>query len=268
LKRKNALISPNGATVYTQDSFRISTNKKRSEIMKKVLLFLLVFLLAACGTTPTQPVQPTPIIATVLVPVSAPTEAIVPTAVSLPTQAPTEVPTLAPTAVPPTAVPPTAVPPTAVPPTAQVIVVTATNAPVSSGLATTGAPISIDNNLGKGVFINITMSSDSLTLRCSPREITFNIKANLPEITEALLYYRIVDNPAGLYPSEWQNAGKLKGDGNGNFTIIFSGSDVNENLRLDKAWLDVQFVGLNKGGGVVDRTQKIERLITYRKDCP
>lgn len=217
--------------------------------MKKVLLVSLVFLLTACAGAPTQ-VQPTPIIATVLVPVSAPTEVL-------------------PTVIPPTAqvivVTATSEPATVVPPTAQVIVVTATNAPVAN--ATSGGPIALDDVLGKGVFVNMNMSSDSLTLRCSPREITFNVKANLPDIVDALIYYRIVDNPAGLYPSEWQNGGKMKGDGNGNFTLVFSGSDVNENLRLDKAWLDVQFVGLNKGGAAIDRTQKIERLITYRKDC-
>ena len=229
---------------------------KRSEIMKKVLLVSLVFLLTACAGAPTQQVQPTPIIATVLVPVSAPTD--VP---------------------PPTALPPTAEvivvtatnePATPVPPTAEVIVVTATNGPATvapAANAASGGPIAIDNVLGKGVFVNITMSSDSLTLRCSPREITFTATANLPDIVDALLYYRIVDNPAGLYPSEWQNGGKMNGDGNGNFTLVFGGDDVNENLRLDKAWLDVQFVGLNKGGAAVDRTQKIERLITYRKDC-
>jgi hypothetical protein len=222
--------------------------------MKKILLLSLVFLLAACGSAPVQQVPPTPIIVTVLVPVNPPTEVIVSTPTQVPTLPPTEAPTLA----------PTEVPPTQVPPTAQVIVVTATN---STNASASGAPIQIDNILGKGVFSNITMSGNLLTLRCTPREITFTATASLPEITDALLYYRIVDNPAGLYPSEWQNGGKMKGDGNGNFSMVFSGSDVNENLRLDKAWLDIQFIGLNKGGASVDRTQKIERLITYRKDC-
>ncbi len=235
--------------------------------MKKILLISLAFLLTACGAAPIQQALPTPIIMTVIVPATSAAEVVAPTAIALPTQ----VPTLPPTEVPPTIVP-TEIPSTAVPPTAQVIVVTATNEASVSGSttnisATSGAPIPIDNTLGKGVFVNMTMSSDSVTLRCFPREITFNIKANLPEITDALMAYRIVDNPAGLYPSAWQSNIKMKGDGNGNFTLVFGGDDVDENLRLDKAWLDVQFIGLNKGGAAVDRTQKIERLITYRKDC-
>ncbi|MBI5961849.1 MAG: hypothetical protein HY863_00105 [Chloroflexi bacterium] len=214
--------------------------------MKKILLISLVFVLAACGVAPVQQVQPTAVIATVLVPVNQPTE------------------------VPPTAqvivVTATSEPATPVPPPAQVIVVTATNAPVAN--VTSGGSITLDDILGRGVFSNMTMSGDTLTLRCTPREITFTAKANLPEIVDALLYYRIVDNPVGLYPSEWQNGGKMTGDGNGNFTIVFGGDDVNENLRLDKAWLDIQFIGLNKGGAAVDRTEKIEKLITYLKDCP
>jgi len=229
-------------------------SKSKELYMKKSILVFLVFLLAACGVAPIQQVAPTPIVVTVLVPVNPPADTAVPTMISLPTEAPTLPPpteTLIPT--------PTEISPTQTP---QVIVVTATvSADTGTGL------ISIDDTLGKGVFVNMTMSSNVLTLRCNPREITFNITANLPEIVEAQMYYRIVDNPAGLYPSEWQNAGEMKGDGKGNYSIVFSGEDVNANLRLDKAWLDVQFIGLNKGGGAVDRTQKIERLITYGIDC-
>lgn len=222
--------------------------------MRKILLILLALLLASCGLV--QPVQqelPTPIIATVLVTVIAPTEVVPPTAIPLPTQAPTEIPTLAPTE---TLVPTVALQPTEILPTLDA----STNSDIT--------PVSVGNNLGKGVFTNIAISSDIFSLRCYPREITIHITANLPEIVAAVMYYRIVDNPAGLYPSEWQNVGEMKSDKKGNFSIVFTGLNVHPNLRLDKAWMDVQFIGINKGGGVVDRTQKIERLITYLKDCP
>ncbi|MEK6751831.1 MAG: hypothetical protein AABZ00_06160 [Chloroflexota bacterium] len=225
--------------------------------MRKILFISLALLLAACGVV--QPVQqelPTPIIATVLVTVIAPTEVVPPTAIPLPTQAPTEIPTLAPTE---TLVPTLAPPPTEVLPTLD----TSTTSG-SSDLV----PVAVDNNLGKGVFTNITFSSDLFSMRCYPREITINITANLPEIVDAVMYYRVIDNPAGLYPSEWQNVGEMVSDKNGNFSLVFTGLDVNPNLRLDKAWIDFQFIGINKGGGVVDRTQKIERLVTYLKDCP
>jgi hypothetical protein len=220
--------------------------------MRKILIITLSLMLAACGVV--QPVQqelPTPVVQTVVVTVIAPTEIVPPTAI--PTETPLPTATTAPTE---TLVPTLPPQPTESLPTVD---------PASStGLV----PVTVSNDLGKGVFTNITFSSDLLTMRCFPREITINITANLPEIVDAVMYYRVVDNPAGLYPSEWQNVGEMESDKNGNFSITFTGLDVNQNLRLDKAWIDFQFIGINKGGAVVDRTQKIERLITYLKDCP
>ncbi len=227
--------------------------------MRKILFVSLALMLAACGVVqPVQQEQPTPIIATVLVSVIAPTEVVPPTAVPLPTQVPTEVPTLVPTAAPTeTLVPTLTAAPTEVLPTLD-----------TSASTSDLVPVNVDNTLGKGVFTNITFSSDLFSLRCYPREITINITANLPEIVDAVMYYRVIDNPAGLYPSEWQNVGEMVSDKKGGFSKVFTGLDVNPNLRLDKAWIDFQFIGINKGGAVVDRTQKIERLVTYLKDCP
>lgn len=255
MKREIVVNSPNGLTGYGR-RWRTILNKKEND-MRKVLFISLALMLAACGVV--QPVQqelPTPIIATVLVTVIAPTEVVPPTAVPLPTEAPTLVPTVAPTE---TLVPTVTVAPTEVLPTLD-----------SSTSANTSdlVPVNVDNTLGKGVFTNITFSSDLFSMRCYPREITINITANLPEIVDAVMYYRVIDNPAGLYPSEWQNVGEMVSDKNGGFSKVFTGLDVNPNLRLDKAWIDFQFIGINKGGAVVDRTQKIERLVTYLKDCP
>ncbi len=215
----------------------------------------LMLALAACGVVePVQQEQPTPIIATVLVTVIPPTEVLPPTAIPLPTQEP-------PTEVPPPAPTETLVPTDVPQPTESVPT-------LDSASASDLTPVAVDNLLGKGVFANITFSSNVLTMRCYPREMTINITANMPDIVGAVLYYRIVDNPDALYPSEWKSAGEMTSDKKGNFTMVFSGLDVHPDLRLEKAWLEFQFIGLNKGGGVVDRTQKIERLVEYYKDCP
>ncbi len=226
--------------------------------MRKLLILSLAIILAACGVVqPIQQEQPTPVIATVLVTVIPTTEVAPPTAISLPTQAPTEVPTLAPTA--------TLVPTLPAEPTAT----TEVAATVSSGSESGLIPVSVDNALGKGAFTNITFSSDLLTLRCFPREFEITMTANLPEITRAEMYYRVVDQPSALYPSEWKLVGNLGTDGKGKFFTTFNAEMIDPNFRgLDKAWLDFQFIGINKGGGVVERTQKIERLVIYSKECP
>jgi len=217
--------------------------------MKKLLFLVLALALGACTAAPTQPPAP-------LLPEASPTPVVVvQTVVVEASPAPTDVP-----------------PPTAVPPVVVTVVVQPTQAPAGQPPAaspdTSAGPIALDNLLGKGVFINMTMSGDNFSLRCLPREITFNITASLLDIVEAELFYRTVDQPKALYYSEWKSAGKMDTLGNGNFSMVLSGEDVHPDVRLDLAWFEFQFVGLNKGGGVVDRTQKIEQLVTYRIDCP
>lgn len=224
--------------------------------MKKFIILLLAVALAACSAPATPTEQP---VAAPPEPTSTPV-VVVQTVVVEATQVPTEPP------------PPTE-PPTSAP-AVVTVVVQPTQAPAEAAptqpAANDGnnAPIALDNSLGKGVFVNMTMSTDAFTLRCFPRDITFNVTANNPAIVDALLYYRMVDKPNGLYPSEWKNGGKMVDNGNGNFSIVFSGEKVDPNIRLDGAWFDFQFVGLSKSGDVVDRSQKIERLVTYTFDCP
>ena len=54
----------------------------------------------------------------------------------------------------------------------------------------------------------------------------------------------------------------------GEFSMVVTGETVHPDLRLDFGWFEFQIVGLNKGGGRVDATQKVEQLVTYRIDCP
>jgi hypothetical protein len=136
-----------------------------------------------------------------------------------------------------------------------------TQAPADSGT------INLDETLGKGVFTSMTVTDDQVTLRCTPREITFTITASIADTRDALFYYRTVDFKR-LYPGEWTNAGKMDKLGNGVYQIVFSGEDVHPNLRLDEGWLDFQFVALNRGGSAIDRTEKFENLVKYYIDCP
>ncbi len=229
--------------------------------MKKIFIVLLVALLAACSSAPaaapTQPPAPT-----VAQPTNTPV-VVVQTVVVEATQKPTDVPS-------PTPIPPTPVPPTAQQPVVVTVVVQPTTDQSQAAQPTQAsgnAPITIDTALGRGVFTNMTMSSSNLTLRCSPRDITFNITTPNTDIKDALFYYRMVDAKR-LYPSAWMNFGKMTANGNGNFTLTFTGEDVDPNLRIDGGWLDFQFVGLSKTGDVVDRSDKITQLVKYTLDCP
>lgn len=217
--------------------------------MKKILLISLALMLAACSAVqPAQQEQPTPVIATVLITVIAPTEVLPPTAIPLPTQAPTEIPQ-------PTAIPPTDVPP----PTAD------TSSSDSSGLT----PVHVDNNLGKGIFADIIFSSDRITLNCYPREIEISMKAIHPEVQRGEMWYRMLEAPSYFRYSDWMLVGNLDTDGKGNFFKTFSGTDITADWRGQaQAVVEFQFIGVNKGGGVVGRTEHIERMVMYYKECP
>lgn len=224
--------------------------------MRKILFISLALMLAACGVV--QPVQqelPTPIIATVLVTVVAPTEVVPPTAIPLPTQAPTEIPTIAPTET--------------LVPTVAAIAITTTAPPIAAGQSSDLTPVYVDNVLGKGVFTNISFSSDRITLNCYPREFEITLTALHPDVTRAEMYYRVLEAPTYFRYSDWFLVGNLSSDGKGNFYTTFKATDITPDWRgLDQAIIEFQFVGVNKGGGTVDRTQKIERLVSYYKGCP
>jgi hypothetical protein len=215
--------------------------------MKKIVILLLAVVLSACGTPAVTPppteqaVVPTPVVVTVVVE---------------PTQAPA------------TPVPAEPVVVTVVVEPTQAAVVAAVVAPPTEAPATDpNAPIPLDNVLGKGVFTNMTMSSSNLTLRCTPRDITFNITTPNSAIKDVVFYYRIMDL-GRLYSKEYKAFGKMIANGNGNFTLNFKGENVHPDLRIDGSWLDFQFVGLAKSGDVVDRSKTIESLVKYTFDCP
>ena len=232
-----------------------------------VIIFLaLTFVLAACGApAPTAtaeqptaaPPQPTQ---TAVVVVETVVEKVVETVMVtvVPTQLPTEVPSVTPLPPTPTAVPATQAAPEATQPPLQA----AAPANTTSGL------IPVDDALGAGWFVNMTRDRNDFALRCQlSKEITFSVKPADPNITQVQLYYRIEDRATGAV-FDWQNAGKMLQDANGNFGVIFSGDNVNSNFRKPNAWFDYQFVGLSKTGGVVGRSEKIVQQVSYTFDCP
>ena len=219
--------------------------------MQRFLILFLALILAACGALPAPTQQPT----------SAPPQPtqtpviVVQTVIVEATQAAIEVP---PTPVPPTATA-AAVEPTQVP---------ATNAPAEAAPTEAGSgPIMVDDALGAGYFISMSRDRNDLSLRCQAnQQVTFSVMPNSTDITQVDFYYRIEDRATGAI-FDWQNAGRMIQDASGNFVMVFSGDDVNPNFRKPNAWFDYQFIG-SSGSGVVGRSEKIEKQVTYTFDCP
>jgi hypothetical protein len=223
--------------------------------MKKLITFILAFGLAGCGAitpaaTPTAAPTSTPVVLVQTVVVTV-----------IPTQQPTEVPTAtsAPTSAP------------------QIIVVTATGgaaaapaAPANTAQAnvpiTGSATATLPANAGGQYFTNLTRSGNLFYLRCQPDTITFGISTSNPYITEVDFFYRIEDQ-LSVSITNWENAGKMQTDKQGNFTIDFTAASVKPDLRSHRAWMDYEFIGINKIGDTVGRTVIIAKQITYKIDC-
>ena len=225
--------------------------------MRKLVLLMLALVLAACAAPPAAAtVAPTEAVAlptqTPMVVVETVVVTVIPT--DMPAEVPSATPPPAPTEVPPTTVPPTVAP-------ATEVVAAPAQASANDG------PIKVDDRLGAGWFVSMTRSRNDFSLRCQlNKEITFTVKAMDPNITQVDFFYRIQDRDTGAV-FDWQNAGRMVPGGDGTFTLAFSGEKVSANFRKPNAFLDYQFAGSNSTG-VVGRSEKIERQVTYTFDCP
>ena len=234
-------------------------------LIRRTAVFFLALILVACGTAAPTGEQPAPTQAppepsqTPVVVVETVVEKVIETVVVtvVPTQVPTEVPSVTPLPL-----------PTEVPPTQAVVEVTQPPAPTVAAAANpSGGLIPVDNAFGAGWFVDLTRSRNDFALRCQlSKEITFSVKPTDPNISQVDFYYRIQDRATGAV-FDWQNAGRMISDANGNFTIVFAGDDVSANFRKPNAWFDYQFIGSSQSG-VVGRSEKIEQQVTYTFDCP
>ena len=215
--------------------------------MKRLTLLLLACLLAGCSALQTvpptpqpTPVPPTPqvILATVLVtviPTDAPTLVPVPTNTSVPTiQLPTQT---------------------------EAAPATETSTPVGGG------PVTVPASLNGSSFASITLSGSRFSLRCEPKTIFFDLTVSDLNVSVVEFYYRIRDK-ASTYVPDWSLGGSLNAESGGHFFLTYGADQVVPDNRKVNGWFDIQFVGLNKLGQVVGRTEKIVDLVTYTLDCP
>jgi hypothetical protein len=235
--------------------------------MKNLLFFTLAIALTGCAglapaaPTPAATLTPQIIIQTVLV-------TVIPT--REPTQTPTSttIPTLTPQIIVVTATGGAGASASAPSPEASATQDGATqaSAPQAQQAAATTPTATLPANAGGDLFTNLTRSSDHLALRCLPETITFGVSTSNPYVTSVDIYYRIEDR-LSVSISNWHNGGTMVSDKNGNFTMDFPSDRVDPDLRSHRAWLDYQFVGLNKIGDAVGRSAKISKQITYTIDC-
>lgn len=217
--------------------------------MNKTILTALVLILTGCSAFQPAAPQPTAEPPTPVILVQTVMVMVTPTS-----PPPTPIPTDTPAPPAPTLPPPTD---TSAP----------LGAPTSLGAPTLSGPISVPVSLNGSVFTNITVSSNWFSLRCHPKTITFDLYTTDVYITQVELYYRIRDKHSTVVP-EWSRAASLETDGGNHFWLTYGAEDVKPDNRKRAGWFDFQFVGVNKVGDVVGRSQRIEGLVSFYIDCP
>jgi hypothetical protein len=220
--------------------------------MKKFLIILFALALTACAAPQAAPPveQPSPVVVVNTVVVTA-----------VPTDAPpTPIPSVTP--LPPTAT----LAPTLPPPTEAPTQESAQPQEAASAAATTSGPIQIDPKFNGQSFEKITISGDKFSLNCKPREISFDVYSTNVYIVRTDLYIRIRDKHSTA-PEPWALAGTMQTDGGNHFWMTLKGDQVKADLRKYQGWFDFQFVGVNKLGDVVDRSEKITDIVTYTINC-
>ena len=127
-------------------------------------------------------------------------------------------------------------------------------------------PIAIPASFNGKSFSNMSVSGDIFSLRCEPKEISFDVTTTDVYITQVDLYIRLRDKHSTFVPN-WGWGRTLKTDGLYHFWITIHGYDVPPDLRKKQAWFDFEFVGMNKFGDAIGRTEKITDIVSYKIDC-
>ena len=167
---------------------------------------------------------------------------------------------------------------TVVAPEAPAAAVPATEAPAATAVPPTEAPTAMPEAVGTptslpavgaAIFTDFARSSDTFSLKCSPSQITFGTTSINPYTKKVQIYYRMVDKLNSM-ASQWYAGPELKEISKDRYEVVFTALDVNPDVRFDNGWFEYQFVGLNKSGDVVGRTEKelFQQQVTFTKECP
>jgi hypothetical protein len=138
--------------------------------------------------------------------------------------------------------------------------------PESTSIPTvTATPAQVING---ELFSKISHSTSVLHQKCDPLEIIFGVTAKNPEVAGVVFFFRLKDKATGLV-NEWSGGGELRAVGNSMFEFNFRASAIPNGARYyQDAWVQYQFMGIDKSGQSLGRTQIFSQEITYTPDCP
>jgi hypothetical protein len=123
---------------------------------------------------------------------------------------------------------------------------------------------SIDGEL----FSKVSRSTAVLHLRCDPLEIIFDVTVKDSNVKGVVFFFRMKDKATGLV-NGWSNGENMRPVVNSNiFEFIFRASAIPGDARYKDAWVQYQFVGIDKNRQALGHSQIFSEDITFTPKCP
>jgi hypothetical protein len=160
--------------------------------------------------------------------------------------------------------------PTPQPATPTISLPTSTALPAAvlpSPTAASAPTIPATPTISGDLFAKISYSTDELRLKCDPQEIIFNVTTKDQNVSGVVFLFRLKDKATGL-SNPWSNGDDMRSVGGGVFQFVFPARAIPDEARYKSAWLQVQFVGINRTGDSLGHSQIFTDQLTYTTACP
>lgn len=117
------------------------------------------------------------------------------------------------------------------------------------------------------LFTKVSHSTDTLHLKCDPLEIIFDATVINPDAKGVMFFFRMKDKATGLV-NGWSNGENMRSVGNGIYEFNFRATAIPGNARYKDAWVQFQFLAVDKNLREIGRSQIFEEEITFTPKCP
>ena len=147
---------------------------------------------------------------------------------------------------------------------------TASAIPAAALPTTTARPEatpSLTSQAASDLFVKISRSTDVLHRKCDPLEIIFDVTVSSPDVTGVAFFFRMKDKATGIVNS-WSNGENMLPAGNGIFEFIFRASAIPDEARYKDAWVQYQFVAIDRNLHNLGHSPIFASDLTFTPDCP
>ena len=119
----------------------------------------------------------------------------------------------------------------------------------------------------EGPFSSASHSTDTFHLQCDPLDVIFDVTTDDPKVSGVSFFFRMKDKSSGM-TSQWSNGEDMRTPGNNQFEFILNIGAIPDEARFQEAWLEYQFVAMNRFRQPIGRSQIFTDQVSFTLACP